>query len=82
MRRNSKKENIMIKSKPVVAALSFSAFIVLTFLDLMNYFVPVIFANTGDSTRLIFEMILLVVGIVCAGGKQPRWWNEKHHHMA
>lgn len=70
-----RKESIMIKIKPIVTALCLIGFIVLMFIEFLNYFIGFL-PEINELLRLGGEMCLLAIAAVAAGGRQPRWWRR------
>lgn len=67
-----RKESIMIKIKPIVTALCLIGFVVLMFIEFLNYFIGFL-PEINELLRLGGEMCLLAIAAVAAGGRQPRW---------
>lgn len=77
-----RKESIMIKIKPIVTALCLIGFVVLMFIEFLNYFIGFL-PEINELLRLGGEMCLLAIAAVAAGGRQPRWWRRlKRRHLA
>ena len=77
-----RKESIMIKIKPIVTALCLIGFVVLMFIEFLNYFIGFL-PEINELLRLGGEMCLLAIAAVAAGGRQPRWWRRlKHRRLA
>lgn len=70
-----RKESIMIKIKPIVTALCLIGFVVLMFIEFLNYFIGFL-PEINELLRLGGEMCLLAIAAVAAGGRQPRWWRR------
>lgn len=70
-----RKESIMIKIKPIVTALCLIGFVVLMFIEFLNYFISFL-PEINELLRLGGEMCLLAIAAVAAGGRQPRWWRR------
>ena len=70
-----RKESIMIKIKPIVTALCLIGFVVLMFIEFLNYFIGIL-PESNELLRLGGEMCLLAIAAVAAGGRQPRWWRR------
>ena len=70
-----RKESIMIKIKPIVTALCLIGFVVLMFIEFLNYFIGFL-PEINELLRLGGEMCLLAIAAVAAGGRQPRWWRK------
>lgn len=70
-----RKESIMIKIKPIVTALCLIGFVVLMFIEFLNYFIGFL-PEINELLRLGGEMCLLAIAAVAAGGRQPGWWRR------
>ena len=73
--RKMRKESIMIKIKPIVTALCLIVFIVMLFIEFLNYFIGFL-PEINELFRLGGEMCLLAIAALAAGGRQPWLWRS------